>query len=137
MRAAAVLYPIAGLVIFGAGMATGLYAETYADSKQRVELKRADLSGAPNMEVISSIGEYKPGDVLARHSHHGVEAAYVLQGGSVEVPGQGVTKIPTGASFMNLRDVEHAGFKIVGDTSIKFYTVHIVDKGKPLYVYTK
>jgi hypothetical protein len=29
------------------------------------------------------------------------------------------------------------GFKVVGDTSLKLFTVHIVDKGKPLYDYSK
>jgi len=34
---------------------------------------------------------------------------------------------------LNLRDVPHGGFKIVGDQSLKVLTVHVVDKGKPLY----
>jgi hypothetical protein len=34
---------------------------------------------------------------------------------------------------MNLRDIPHAGFKVVGNTPIKLLTVHVVDKGKPLY----
>jgi hypothetical protein len=44
------------------------------DSPQRKELRRVDLSGAAGMEVISSISEFKPGDELPRHLHHGVEA---------------------------------------------------------------
>jgi hypothetical protein len=52
----------AGLVLFGLGVATGLVAQTLSDSPQRVEQKRADLSGAPGMEVIASTGEYKPGE---------------------------------------------------------------------------
>ena len=31
------------------------------DSAGRTELRRADLSGAPNMEVILSVTELKPG----------------------------------------------------------------------------
>jgi hypothetical protein len=27
----------------------------------------------------------------------------------------------------------HAGFKVVGDKALKFYTVHVVDRGKPLF----
>ena len=38
---------------------------------------------------------------------------------------------------MNLRDAPHAGWKVVGDRSIKIVTVHVVDKGKPLYDYGK
>ena len=51
------------------------------DSSGRKELKRVDLSGAPGMEVVLSLIEYKPGDVLPPHSHHGIEVAYVLEGG--------------------------------------------------------
>ena len=85
------------------------------------------------MEVVSSITEYKPGDTIAAHLHHGVEAAYVVQGAMVQMPGKEPTMMPTGAPVMNLRDVMHGGFTIVGDTPLKLFTVHIVDKGKPLY----
>lgn len=123
--------------IFGLGLATGLVAQTLTDSPQRVEQKRADLTGAPGMEVIASTAEYKPGDTIDEHFHHGVEAAYVLQGAQVQVPGKEPNTLPTGATVMNLRDVRHGGFKVIGDTSLKLFTVHVVDKGKPLYDYSK
>ena len=107
------------------------------DSPGRKELRRVDLSGAPGMEVVLSLGEYKPGDEIPLHFHHGVEAGHVLEGGMVEVPGKPPFAIPTGAPIMNLRDANHAGFKIVGDKTIKLITVHIVDKGKPLYDWVK
>ena len=46
-----------------------------------------------------------------------------------------VTESQTGASVTNLRDVRHGGITVVGDTSLKLFTVHIVDKDKPLYEY--
>jgi hypothetical protein len=49
------------------------------------------------------------------------------------VPGKDPIALPTGAPIMNLRDVPHAGWKVAGETTIKLFTVHIVDKGKPLY----
>ena len=103
------------------------------DSPNRKEIRRVDLSGAPGMEVISSIGEYKPGESIPLHIHHGVETGIVLQGGMIQAPGKDPVPFPTGAPIMNLRDVPHAGWKVAGDTAIKLYTVHIVDKGKPLY----
>jgi quercetin dioxygenase-like cupin family protein len=127
----------AALALFGTGLATGLVAQTLTDSPQRVEQKRADLSGALGMEVITSTGEYKPGESIDLHVHHGIEAAYVVQGASVQAPGKEPTKLPSGASLLNLRDVKHGGFKVVGDTPLKLFTVHIVDKGKPLYDYAK
>ena len=107
------------------------------DAPGRKEMRRVDLSGAPGMEVVLSISEYKPGDSLPAHLHSGIEAGYVLEGGMVEVPGKPAFAIPTGAPIMNLRDVPHAGFAIVGDKTIKLFTVHIVDKGKPLYEWIK
>lgn len=103
------------------------------DSAARKEIKRVDLSGAPGMEVITSITELKPGDLLPRHIHHGIEAGTVLQGGMVQAPGKDPVALPTGAPIMNLRDVPHAGWKVVGDTPIKLFTVHIADRGKELY----
>jgi quercetin dioxygenase-like cupin family protein len=102
------------------------------DSPQRKEIKRTDLTGT-NMEVILSTAEYKPGDFVARHIHHGVEAFYVVQGATVELPDGKQIKLVTGTGSMNLRDAPHAGFKVVGDTSLKLVTVHVVDKGRPLY----
>jgi quercetin dioxygenase-like cupin family protein len=128
-----VIRSLIAVFLFGAGVASTLIAQTMTDSPQRVEQKRTDLSGAPGMEVIASTGEYKTGDTIDLHIHHGVEAAYVIQGAMVQVPGKEPSLLPTGLTLMNLRDIKHGGFKVVGDTSLKLFTVHIVDKGKPLY----
>lgn len=103
------------------------------DGPVRQELKRVDLDGVPGMEVVTSITEYKPGDLLPAHFHHGVESLYVVQGAMVQLPGKDPMMLPTGAAVTNLRGVTHGGFKIVGDTSLKLLTVHIVDKDRPLY----
>jgi len=128
---------IKAAAVFGLGFATALVAQTFTDSPQRVELKRADLSGAPGMEVIASTAEYKVGDSIEHHMHHGVEVAYVLQGASIQAPGKDPAALTTGATLLNLRDIKHAGFKVVGDTPLKLFTVHVVDKGQPLYDYSK
>lgn len=137
MRPASVRTLIRAVSLFCLGVASTLVAQTLTDSAQRVEQKRADLSGAPGMEVITSVAEYKPGDGIALHIHHGIEAAYVVQGAMVQAPGRDPSPLPTGASLLNLREVKHGGFVVVGDTSLKLFTVHIVDKGKPLYDYAK
>ena len=114
-------------------LSSGVLTVSAQDETTRKELQRTDLSGAPGMEVILSITELKPGDELAAHFHHGVEMGYVLEGGMVEPPGKPAFTLATGESIMSLRDVPHAGFKVVGDKTIKLLTVHIVDKGKPLF----
>ena len=137
MKKTALIRSLACVLLFGMGVATGLVAQTVGDSAQRVEQKRTDLTGAPGMEVIASTAEYKPGDTVDAHFHHGVEAAYVVQGAAIQLPGRDPITLATGATTLNLRDVRHGGFKVVGDTSLKLFTVHVVDKGKPLYDYGK
>ena len=115
----------------------GVLPVSAQDAPTRKELRRTDLSGAPGMEVILSISELKPGDELPAHFHHGIETGYVLEGGMIEVPGKPAFALMTGAPIMNQRDVPHAGFKVVGDKTIKLLTVLVVDKGKPLYEWVK
>jgi quercetin dioxygenase-like cupin family protein len=108
-----------------------------SDLAQRHELKRADLAMSPEMEVITSIDEIRKGETLPRHSHHGLETGYALQGSMVQLPGHAPAMMETGSSFMNARDVPHGGFTVVGDQPLRLLTVHVVDKGKPLYEWVK
>src|SRR3974390_2972333 len=51
----------------------------------RTELKRADLTGT-NMEVVIAVLEVPPGATIARHTHPGEEAVYVLEGATLQYP---------------------------------------------------
>jgi quercetin dioxygenase-like cupin family protein len=127
-----------GLFIGASALALVVSLAAYSqDSPQRKELRRVDLSGASGMEIVSSISEFKPGEELPRHIHHGVEAGYVVQGAMVQTPGQAPNMLATGAPILNLRDVPHGGFKVVGPGNLILFTVHTVDKGKPLYDWVK
>lgn len=128
MRAINAVLAVA-VAVFGLGAAGAVDG----DLPGRTELKRADLDGAPGMEVITSIVVIAPGEVMPAHVHHGVETGYVLEGGRVAPEGKPEFELATGAPLMNLRGVVHGGFKVVSDTPIKLLTVHIVDKDKPLY----
>jgi uncharacterized cupin superfamily protein len=114
---------------FASVLACGAQAQ---DSTARKELKRADLTGT-NMEIVISASEIKPGEALARHIHHGEEAVYVLEGATGELPDGKQIQFTQGVASVNAREVAHAGFKVVGDKTLKLLTVHIVDKGAPLY----
>ncbi len=116
-------------ILFACVLASTAYSQ---DNPYRKELKRADLTGT-NMEIITSIQEMKPGDVSVLHIHHGEEAFYFIEGGTVETPDGKQMSIPAGTAGINHRDVPHGALKVVGDKPIKFVTVHIVDKGAPLY----
>jgi quercetin dioxygenase-like cupin family protein len=127
-----------GLFVAASAAALMISVSAYSqDLPQRKELKRVDLSGAPNMEVVSSVSTFKPGDEFPRHLHHGVEAGYVVQGAMIQLPGQAPTMMQTGAPILNLRDAVHGGFKVVGPGNLILFTVHTVDKGKPLYDWVK
>ena len=135
MKRSNVIAAVTGAFLFSLGLATGLTAQTLTDSPQRKEQKRTDLTGAPNMEVIASIVEVKPGESMNLHFHHGVEALHVLQGAAIQAPGKEPSALPTGLTLLNLRDVKHGAFKVLGETPLKLLTIHIVDKDKPLYDY--
>ena len=137
MKTTTVIATLSGIFIFSLGLATGFTAQTLTDSPQRKEQKRTDLTGTPNMEVIASIVEIKPGESSNLHIHHGVEAFHVLQGAAIQAPGQEPSALPTGLTSLNLRDVKHGAFKVLGSTPLKLLTIHIVDKDKPLYDYVK
>ena len=85
------------------------------------------------MEMFISVMEAQPGELLARHIHHGEEAFYVLQGATLETADGKQITLPAGASAINRRDVPHAGLKVLGNTPFKYVAVHIVDKGAKLY----
>lgn len=114
-------------------LCTGVFPASAQDTTERMELRRTDLAGAPGMEVVLSITELKPGDVVSAHFHHGVETGYVLAGGMVKAAGKPAIAFKTGETLMNLRGDVHGGFTVVGDKTIKLLTFHVVDKGKPLY----
>ena len=104
-----------------------------ADEPRRTVLKRADLTGT-NMEIIIAVLEVPPGNTIARHSHPGEEAVYVLDGATLQFPDGREVARPAGEAGVNVRDVPHAGYQVVGDKTLKLLTVHIVDKGKPMTV---
>ncbi|HEU4777022.1 MAG TPA: cupin domain-containing protein [Telluria sp.] len=100
---------------------------------ERTILNRADLPGAPNMEVISSILDVAPGETVPRHFHNGIESGYTIEGSMIQLPGKEPQMMAAGTSIWNLPSVFHGGFKVVGTKPLKLYTVHIVEKGKPLF----
>jgi len=102
-----------------------------AQQFKRTELQRHDLTGT-NMEVIIATVEAPPGAVLPRHFHYGEEAVYVLEGSMIETFDGKQEMSATGHSYINVREVPHGGYKVIGDKPLKVLTVHIVDKGKQM-----
>lgn len=122
------------LPIFLVTIIFGTFEINALDGLERTELRRADLTGAEGTEVITSILEAQPGAGIPRHTHHGDEFLYVLEGGSIQVPGKPPMHLKAGETLHFPRGLAHGGFTVVGDKPLKALTVHIVDKGKPFMV---
>jgi len=112
-----------------------LSSSAFAQTNRTV-LKQADLTGT-NMEIIIAVLEVPPGTSIEKHTHPGEEAVYVLEGATLQMPDGTQVARPAGQAGVNVRDVPHAGYKVVGDKTLKLLTVHIVDKGKPMTVPAK
>jgi quercetin dioxygenase-like cupin family protein len=98
----------------------------------RTELRRTDLTGSDTLEVVMTSLEAAPGAVMPRHLHHGDEVLYVLDGGTVQAPGEAPMHLEPGATLHFPRAVPHGGFTVIGDATLRVITMHIVDKGKPM-----
>jgi len=117
----------ATIVLALAGAAT-------AQEVKRTELKKADLTGT-NMEILVAVMEIPPGAMVPRHMHKGEEVMRVLEGATVQtLEGKKEIRLEPETTSIFPRDVPHGGFKVVGETSLKLLTVHILDKGSPFSV---
>ena len=125
------LAAVASVCLVSSLFASAASAQT--TEPHRVVLKTADLTGT-DKEIIIAVLEVPPGSTIARHSHPGEEAVYVLEGARLQMPDGKEIDRPPGQAGVNVRDVPHAGYKVVGDKTLKLLTVHIVDKGKPMTV---
>ena len=72
------------------------------------------------------------GVTVARHTHPGIESAYVLEGGfELPIQGQPTRTIKPGDGFQIPPETPHAGGK-PGDTKTRILITYVVEKGKPL-----
>src|ERR1700744_459723 len=83
----------------------------------RVVLKTADLTGT-DKEIVIAVLEVPPGAFIARHTHPGEEATYVLEGAKLQMPDGKEIDRPAGQGGVNVREVPHAGYKVVGDKAL-------------------
>ena len=98
----------------------------------RIEIKRSE-SELIKPIVISSISTFKAGEKIPAHFHNGIETAYVIQGAKLIKDNGEVTKMNTGDTLFNLQNNTHGGVTIAPENELKLFTVHIVDKDKPLF----
>jgi quercetin dioxygenase-like cupin family protein len=86
----------------------------------------------PGYVTILVEAEIEPGVTVGRHTHPGIESAYVLEGGlEVPIEGQPTRMLKPGDAFVVPPMTPHAGSKN-GDKKTKIVSTYIVEKGKPL-----
>ena len=106
----------------------------FAQEVKRTEISRAPVSGDPGKEIVVQIVEVPPGATSPRHLHNGEEVFYVLDGAMTQMPDGAKQERVTGSVGINKRGVPHAGYKVIGDKTLKMMSVYVVDKDKPLQV---
>jgi quercetin dioxygenase-like cupin family protein len=87
---------------------------------------------APGYVTLLVEATIEPGVTVGRHTHPGIESAYVLEGGfELPIQGQPTRTIKPGDGFQIPPETPHAGGKS-GDATSRLLITYVVEKGKPL-----
>jgi quercetin dioxygenase-like cupin family protein len=86
----------------------------------------------PGYVTIIVEAEIEAGVTVARHTHPGIESAYIIEGGlELPIEGQPIRALKPGDGFVVPPNTPHAGGKN-GDKKTKIASTYVVEKGKPL-----
>jgi quercetin dioxygenase-like cupin family protein len=109
------------------------FAQAQKPQIGRTELTRRDL-GDSVREVIQTRVDFAPGAAFPKHSHPGVEVAYVLEGSlEYELEGKPPLTLNAGNSLFIPAGTIHSAKNVGGGNASELAT-YVVDKGKPLVV---
>ncbi|HEX8166832.1 MAG TPA: cupin domain-containing protein [Beijerinckiaceae bacterium] len=87
---------------------------------------------APGFVTLLVEAEIEAGTAVGRHTHPGIESAYVLEGGfELPVEGQPTRMLKAGDAVQVPPNTPHAGGK-AGTAKTKLIITYVVEKGKPL-----
>jgi quercetin dioxygenase-like cupin family protein len=116
---------VAAFLCFGFG-ASGALAQ---DQVERTPLQSSEWPVGYNATTMTVT--FKPNGFLPRHSHHGVEMGYVLEGEVLlKVDGKADLKVKQGDSWIVPANTPHS--VTGGSTGAKVLGTYVVDKTKPL-----
>ena len=120
-------------------VATGFAQYTAKGSQtgvKRTDLQKSDLS-ISGREVVQVRVDIAPGVTAARHSHHGEEIVYAIEGTmEYRLDGKPPVTIKAGEVLTIPYGVVHE-VKNVGEGNAAELATYIVEKGKPLVVPAK
>ena len=87
---------------------------------------------AAGYETLLVEAEIAAGIAVGRHTHPGIESAYVLEGGfELPIQGQDTRTLKPGDFFQVPPNTPHAGGK-AGSAKTRVLITYVVEKGKPL-----
>jgi quercetin dioxygenase-like cupin family protein len=107
--------------------------ESQAQSTGGVKRTIVQKTELPDSKYVSIlvIAEVPAGTSVARHTHPGVESAYVLDGeGELMVQGQPARKVAAMDGFQIPPETPHSAR--TGERPMKLIITYVVDKDKPL-----
>ena len=97
---------------------------------KRIPLQKFDVPGT-NFETVIAIAEIIPNVSIGRHSHPGIESAYVLEGDIImKIDGQPDKAVKPGDSWQVPLGAIHDG--VTGPKGARVIVTYVVEKGKPL-----
>ncbi|MHC8314608.1 cupin domain-containing protein [Pseudomonas sp. LB3P31] len=106
-------------------------AKSWQTGLHRTDLLHRDIDVA-GQEVLQVRVDFEPGVVSPKHSHPGVEVAYVLEGTfEYQLEGQPAVTLKAGDSLYIPAGVAHVA-KNVGAATASELATYIVKKGPPL-----
>jgi quercetin dioxygenase-like cupin family protein len=127
-----ILIAIAAVLFVAAGVTLTVTHAQWSAIK-RTDLQRHDLS-AQGREVVQVRVDIPPGVTAPRHSHHGEEIVYAIEGEmEYRVDGKAPVTIKAGEVLFIPAGAVHS-VKNTGKTNAAELATYIVEKGKPLLV---
>jgi quercetin dioxygenase-like cupin family protein len=124
--AACALCTIAGFAATAVGDAQ---AQAPAGLKRTI-LAKTEYPDSKYATILVAV-EIEPGAIIPRHTHPGVESAYVLEGGlELAVKGEPTRQVKAGDGFQIPVEAPHGGRN--GDKPTKLAVTYVVEKDKPL-----
>ncbi len=103
----------------------------FAQGIKRTVLQKIEFPD--HYTTITAVAEVEPGVTAARHTHPGIESAYILEGeGDLHVEGQPERRVKAGDSFQIANTTPHDIRNVSSDKPLKVLSTYIIEKDKPL-----